>query len=60
MLSDRQTGFDLHASNLMHWAQLPPPKRKLAPAFRALSDDELLVQQVDVVARRMGPEADRT
>ena len=46
----REAGFDPHTTDVSRWAHLPTPRRKLAPPFRELSDDELLVQQFDVVA----------
>lgn len=47
----KEAGFDVRVVDVMRWAQLPTPRRRLAPSFRALSDDELLVRHFDVVGR---------
>lgn len=44
-------GFATTVDDVRRWPQLPIPRRKLDPAFRGLSDDELLISQFDVFAR---------
>jgi len=48
----RESGLDPRPTDVVRWARLPTPRHKLAPEFRVLGENELLVQQFDVVARR--------
>jgi hypothetical protein len=42
--------FRADVQGVKQWPSIPLPRRKLAPAFRDLADDELRVSQFDVVA----------
>lgn len=47
----RAAGFSCEAAVLARWPALPTPRARLAPAFRALPEDELLIQVFDVTLR---------
>ena len=44
-------GFDVEVVAEARWPALPTPRSKLAPRFRAASEDDLLVHNVELVAR---------
>jgi SAM-dependent methyltransferase len=47
----QQAGFDVEVVADARWRALPTPRSKLAPRFRAASEDDLLVHNVELVAR---------
>jgi SAM-dependent methyltransferase len=47
----RDAGFEVADAHFLRWGELPTPRSKLARTFRALSDDELRVADLDVVLR---------
>jgi SAM-dependent methyltransferase len=51
-------GFIADVVNVDRWKTLPTPRNKLAPEFRSLPDDDLLVRGFDVVLRPTRPAAD--
>lgn len=46
-----QAGFLASVSGVKRWPNLPTPRRKLAPEFRSLSDEQLAISRFDVVLR---------
>ncbi len=51
----RGAGFAVEILRVERWDALPTPRSKIAPPFRALSDDELRVRAFDVLLRPAGP-----
>lgn len=49
--SMRLAGFDVTVTRVSKWDRLPTPKSKMAPEFRSMPDDDLLVKGFDVVLR---------
>jgi len=47
----QDAGFDVEVVADARWRALPTPRSKLAPRFRAASEDDLLVHNVELVAR---------
>ncbi len=47
----RQEGFDPHVVKEVKWEKLPTPRKKMAPEFRGLKDEDLLVHDFDVQLR---------
>lgn len=47
----RQAGFEVHVLKVGRWASVPTPRRKMAPQFRGLLDEDLCVSSFDVVLR---------
>jgi SAM-dependent methyltransferase len=45
-------GFEVEVVRVDRWTELPTPKAKMADPYRALSEDDLLVQGFDVVLRK--------
>jgi hypothetical protein len=50
----RGAGFEVEVVAEARWPTVPTPRAKLAPRFRAASDDDLLVHNVELVARPRG------
>ena len=50
--SMRRAGLAPETTDVQRFAALPTPRPRLAPHFRAMTDDELLVKQFDCIARR--------
>jgi len=46
-----ETGFETEVVAEARWERLPTPRARLAPRFRSLSDDDLLVHNLEVVLR---------
>ena len=46
-----EAGFDVEVVAQARWPDLPTPRAKLAPRFRSASEDDLLVHNVELVAR---------
>jgi SAM-dependent methyltransferase len=44
-------GFDVEVVQIDRWRSLPTPRNKLAPEFRKLPDDDLLISGFDVILR---------
>jgi len=47
-----QAGFKCTLLRVVRWEQLPTPREKLDPAFRQLSDDDLLVSDFDILLKK--------
>ena len=47
----KSAGLDAEVLNITRWPSLPLPRSALAPEFRGLSDEELLINGVDFIAR---------
>jgi hypothetical protein len=47
----REAGLEPEVTDVQRWPRLPIPRRKLAPHFAAMSDQELTVTQFDFIAR---------
>jgi hypothetical protein len=47
----RDAGFEAEVTRVARWDIPPLPRHKLAPEFRGLSDDDLLVREFDVLLR---------
>jgi SAM-dependent methyltransferase len=47
----RCAGFDASVSTILRWPDLPTPRARLHPPFRALADEELCVSAFDVELR---------
>jgi SAM-dependent methyltransferase len=49
-----QAGFETELVRVDRWDSLPTPRSRLAPEFRSLPDDDLLVRVFDVLLRPTG------
>jgi SAM-dependent methyltransferase len=47
-----QAGFKCTFLRVVRWEQLPVPREKLDPAFRQLSNDDLLVSDFDILLKK--------
>ena len=47
-----QAGFKCTLLRVTRWEQLPTPRVKMDPAFRQLSDDDLLVRSFDILLKK--------
>ena len=47
-----QAGFKCTLLSIVRWEQLPTPREKLDPAFRQLSNDDLLVSDFDILLKK--------
>jgi len=47
-----QAGFKCTLLRVKRWEQLPTPREKMDPAFRQLSDDDLLVSEFDILLKK--------
>ena len=47
-----QAGFKCTLLRVVRWEQLPTPREKLDPAFRQLSNDDLLVSDFDILLKK--------
>lgn len=47
----KAAGFSTEVIHVDRWSHLPTPRPKLAPEFRGISDDELLISSFDVILR---------
>jgi SAM-dependent methyltransferase len=48
-----QAGFKCTLLRVVRWEQLPTPREKLDPAFRQLSNDNLLVSGFDILLKKL-------
>jgi hypothetical protein len=49
----RRAGFEIETVNEEHaWPSLPTPKNRMIPPFNAMSDEELLVSGIGILARQ--------
>ena len=48
----KQAGFKCTLLRVTRWEQLPTPRVKMDPAFRQLSDDDLLVRSFDILLKK--------
>jgi SAM-dependent methyltransferase len=46
-----QAGFSVELSDVRRWSSLPTPRRRLAPQFRQVPDEDLLVSGFEVLLR---------
>jgi hypothetical protein len=47
----REAGFRVEVQNVERWSELPMARRKLAPEYRGMPTEELLIKGFDVVLR---------
>lgn len=47
----QKAGFDAEVRHVRRWASLPTPRRKMAPSFSHLTDDELQISSFEVLLR---------
>ena len=47
----KAAGFSTEVIHVDRWSHLPTPRAKLAPEFRGISNDELLISSFDVILR---------